>query len=49
VTAAEILTLMKDLNEKEGVTFVFSTHDQSIISMAKRVFNIKDGQEIKKI
>jgi putative ABC transport system ATP-binding protein len=42
-TAAEIIALMGALNEAEGVTFVFSTHDPRIINKARRVVLIADG------
>ena len=42
-TASEIIALMSALNEAEGVTFVFSTHDPRIISKARRVLSIADG------
>jgi len=35
---------MRELNEKENVTFVFSTHDQRLIDMVKRVVRIEDGK-----
>ena len=44
VTASSIIDLMKDLNEKENVTFVFSTHDQRLIDRVKRVVRIDDGR-----
>ncbi|MDH4163145.1 MAG: ABC transporter ATP-binding protein [Nitrospirota bacterium] len=44
VTAQSIIDLMKELNEKEGVTFLFSTHDQRLISEVKRVVRIDDGR-----
>jgi len=43
-TASSIIELMKDLNEKEKVTFVFSTHDQRLIDRVKRVVRIDDGK-----
>ncbi len=43
-TAQSIIELMKELNEKEGVTFVFSTHDPRLISEVKRVVRIDDGK-----
>ncbi len=43
-TAQSIIDLMKDLNEKEKVTFVFSTHDQRLIDRVKRVVKINDGK-----
>ena len=42
--AAEVLDLMRNLNEREGTAFVFSTHDQRIMSMAGRVLELMDGE-----
>jgi putative ABC transport system ATP-binding protein len=42
-TAMSIVGLMKELNEKKNVTFVFSTHDQRLINMMKRVVRLEDG------
>ncbi len=42
-TGATILELMKELNEMEKTTFVFSTHDPDVLSYAKRVVRLKDG------
>jgi putative ABC transport system ATP-binding protein len=43
-TAQSIIGLMKELNEKEGVTFLFSTHDQRLINEVRRVVRIDDGR-----
>ena len=43
-TAQSIIDLMKDLNEKENVTFIFSTHDQRLIDRVKRVVKLEDGR-----
>jgi putative ABC transport system ATP-binding protein len=43
-TAKSIITLMKDLNRKENVTFLFSTHDQRLIDMVDRVIRLEDGR-----
>jgi putative ABC transport system ATP-binding protein len=43
-TAQSIIDLMKEMNEKEAVTFVFSTHDQRLIDRVKRVVRIDDGK-----
>jgi len=43
-TAQSIIDLMKELNEKDGVTFIFSTHDQRLIDRVKRVVRIDDGK-----
>jgi putative ABC transport system ATP-binding protein len=42
-TAVEILDLMQKLNKELQTTFVFSTHDQMILSRAERVFYLADG------
>ena len=42
-TGSKILELMQELNEKEGTTFLFSTHDSQIMSRARRVIAVKDG------
>jgi putative ABC transport system ATP-binding protein len=38
-----ILRLMKQLNEVEKTTFIFSTHDPDILKYAHGVVKIKDG------
>ncbi len=43
-TARSVIDLMKELNEKENVTFIFSTHDQRLIDRMKRVVQIDDGK-----
>ncbi|MGB7570040.1 MAG: ABC transporter ATP-binding protein [Chitinivibrionales bacterium] len=42
-TGAKILDLMREINGREGTTFVFSTHDGHIMERARRIVNIKDG------
>ncbi len=43
-TAQSIIDLIKELNEREQVTFVFSTHDQRLINEVKRVVRLDDGK-----
>lgn len=38
-----LLDIMARLNKEEGVTFVFSTHDQRVIDRARRVVTLDDG------
>ena len=38
-----LLDIMAQLNEEEGITFIFATHDQRVIDRAKRVINLDDG------
>jgi len=42
-TGAELLDMMRELNEKRGMTFVFSTHDTQIMERARRLVTLKDG------
>jgi putative ABC transport system ATP-binding protein len=42
-TGDKILRLMKQLNEIEKTTFIFSTHDPDILKYAHGVVKIKDG------
>lgn len=43
-TARSIIDLMKELNEENQVTFIFSTHDQRLIDQVKRVVRLDDGR-----
>uniref|UniRef100_A0A7V3ZY80 ABC transporter ATP-binding protein n=1 Tax=candidate division WOR-3 bacterium TaxID=2052148 RepID=A0A7V3ZY80_UNCW3 len=43
-TGKNIVNLMKELNEKSGVTFIFSTHDPLIMQYAKRIIRLRDGK-----
>ncbi len=42
-TSGEILDLMRTLNEEEKVTFLFSTHDPTVMGYAKRIIKLHDG------
>jgi putative ABC transport system ATP-binding protein len=42
-TGAELLDMMRDLNRKTGMTFLFSTHDRMVMERAERVITLKDG------
>lgn len=43
-TGANIIDLMRDLNRKDGTTFIFSTHDAKVMSHASAIVRIADGQ-----
>ncbi|MBD3384088.1 ATP-binding cassette domain-containing protein [candidate division KSB1 bacterium] len=43
-TGAELLDMMRELNQKHSMTFLFSTHDQMIMDRATRLVILKDGQ-----
>ncbi|MFT4582950.1 MAG: putative ABC transport system ATP-binding protein [Gammaproteobacteria bacterium] len=43
-TGQAILDLMREINELQNTTFIFSTHDPKVISMAKRTMRIASGE-----
>ena len=43
-TGAEIIALMRKVQEEHAVSFVFSTHDPQLISHADETFAIRDGE-----
>lgn len=44
VNSRMILELMKDLNKNHGATFLFSTHDQLVLSYTTRIIKLADGK-----
>lgn len=42
-SANSLLDLMKSLNESEGVSFLFSTHDDRVIQKVNRIIKMEDG------
>ena len=42
-STTDLLDIMVRLNEQEGVTFIFSTHDQRVVERARRVIVFEDG------
>jgi putative ABC transport system ATP-binding protein len=43
-TADKLLTIMEDLNQEHGVTFIFSTHDPKVMDRAHRLIRLVDGR-----
>jgi putative ABC transport system ATP-binding protein len=43
-STANLLDIMYRLNQEEGMTFIFSTHDQRVIDRAKRIITLEDGK-----
>lgn len=43
-SASNLLDMMEKLNREEGMTFLFSTHDQRVIERARRVITLVDGR-----
>ena len=42
-TGDKILGLMRELNEQDGTTFIFSTHDHRVMEHAGRLVKLADG------
>ena len=42
-TGSELLDMMYQLNKRTDMTFVFSTHDQTVMDRAQRLITLKDG------
>ena len=45
-TARMIISIMRELNEKDKITFIFSTHDQRLLDRVKRLVRLEDGRII---
>lgn len=43
-TGAQVLDVMKALNQELGTTFVFSTHDPKVMDRARRIVTLSDGE-----
>jgi ATP-binding cassette subfamily B protein len=43
-TGASILQLMRELNESDQTTFLFSTHDPDVMERARRIVRLVDGR-----
>ena len=42
--ATQLIDLMRDLNRRTGLTFLFATHDQRLLDHARRVVALCDGR-----
>lgn len=45
-TGESILYMMKKINQENGTTFIFSTHDPKVLEMAGRVVHLSDGETV---
>ena len=43
-TGERIIDLLKEINQKEGVTVIFVTHDPTVSSKSNRIITLKDGK-----
>ena len=46
-TGSELLEMMRELNRRTGMTFLFSTHDRMVMERADRVITLHDGRVVK--
>ncbi|MFH0735474.1 MAG: ABC transporter ATP-binding protein [bacterium] len=44
VTSGNLMDLMQKMNEQKQITFIFSSHDKSVMDRAKRLIILKDGK-----
>jgi putative ABC transport system ATP-binding protein len=47
--ASEIISLIKRLNDEEGVTVIMVTHDQRLASQSKRIVQMFDGSIVQEV
>jgi putative ABC transport system ATP-binding protein len=45
-TGADIIALMRELNQTQKTTFIFSTHDSMVMTAAQRIVRIADGKVV---
>ena len=43
-TGQEIIDLLRQLNDEQGVTIISATHDHKMLDVSDRIFHIRDGQ-----
>jgi putative ABC transport system ATP-binding protein len=48
VTGQNIIDLMKEMNRKQGTTFIFSTHDYKVVQNASAVVKVADGKFVER-
>ncbi len=48
-TSYEIMALMQELNQQQGKTILFVTHEPDIAAFSSRTITLKDGRVIKDV
>ena len=43
-TGAEVMNLLRELNDERGVTLIVVTHDPEVAAFADRIVNLRDGE-----
>lgn len=46
MNATQLIDLMRDLNQRLGLTFIFSTHDQRLLEHTQRIIRLTDGEVV---
>ncbi|WEK54889.1 MAG: ABC transporter ATP-binding protein [Candidatus Cohnella colombiensis] len=46
---AQLLTMIKQLNQEQGITFVLITHDEQVAAIAHRTLSLKDGHLVQPV
>jgi putative ABC transport system ATP-binding protein len=46
LNATQLIELMRDLNGRIGLTFIFSTHDQRLLEHTPRIVRLTDGRVV---
>ncbi len=42
----KLIDMMRELNQKEGITILFASHDEFVLKSAKRIIQLDDGELI---
>jgi putative ABC transport system ATP-binding protein len=45
-TARMVINIMRELNQRDEITFIFSTHDQRLLDKVNRLVRLEDGKII---
>ncbi|MBI4358224.1 MAG: ABC transporter ATP-binding protein [Candidatus Omnitrophica bacterium] len=45
-TGTELMEFLRELNEKENITFLYATHDPAMMKLAHRIISLQDGKLI---
>lgn len=48
-TGENIIDLMREMNRKQGTTFIFSTHDAKVMAHASAIVKLADGRIVERV
>ena len=49
ITGKQILDLIAQINKKDDITVLFSTHDERVMDISSKIFTMEDGKIIKEV